>query len=260
MESTQPDGIDAVTHDGVCRITVRRPATRNALTSADRWGLADALARADADPGCRTVVITGAGDHYCSGGDVSEFAERKDRTAAQTYGLTTAQVVFRTLRGMRTPTIARVRGVAAGAGMFLALGCDIVVADESAQFFAAHMRLGVVPDWGAVWLMPRLVGQAKAKALLLTGGTIGAADAAACGLIAEYTSSETLDERVDWYCRRIASFPARVVELTRMGIDRSLDTSLGEFLAWEATTIGEVMSSDEHARRVAEFLARQRGS
>jgi enoyl-CoA hydratase/carnithine racemase len=257
---TAAEGVRSITEDGTCRITIDRPGTHNALTIADRVALARALAVADDDPECRVVVVTGAGENFCSGGDINEFAHRRGREEAESYGRTTAQLVFRTLRAMRTPTLARVRGAAAGAGMFLALGCDVVVADETAVFHAAHLRLGVVPDWGAVWLLPRLVGVARAKALLLTGGSIAAAEARRDGMIAECVPVEALDERIDWYCAKVATFPVRAIELTRAGLDRSLDVSLAEFLEWEAVGIGELMSGDEHAALVSEFLNRRNGS
>jgi 2-(1,2-epoxy-1,2-dihydrophenyl)acetyl-CoA isomerase len=252
------DGVAVHLEKGVARITISHQHRRNALTADDRWALTEALRSADENPSCTAIVVTGAGEHFCSGADIREFTVRRDRASAETYALTAAQTVFRTLRTLSTPVIARVRGVAAGAGMFLALGCDIVVADESASFFAAHLRLGVAPDWGAIWLMPRLVGLPRAKALLLTGGSIDATEAAHCGLIAECTPIDRLDERVDWYCGRIASFPPGVVAATRLGLDRSLDTPMDDFLAWEASVIADAMSSDEHADRVAAFLAGQR--
>jgi 2-(1,2-epoxy-1,2-dihydrophenyl)acetyl-CoA isomerase len=236
-------------------IEIDRPARRNALTVDDRLALAEHLRAADRAPDVRVIVVTGAGGTFCSGGDVHEFARRRDQAESEAYAETTAQAVFRTVRSMRTPTIARVQGVAAGAGMFLALGCDIVIADESATFHPAHLRLGLVPDWGAVWLLPRLVGVARAKLLLLTGQTLRATKAAEWGLIAECVPQAQLDEQVTEYVDCIASLPPTALALTRQGLDASLDVPLGSFLAWERKALGVTMSSDEHYDRVQAFLA-----
>jgi 2-(1,2-epoxy-1,2-dihydrophenyl)acetyl-CoA isomerase len=251
-----PEGVEITQAGGVRRIMLNRPSRRNALTETDRWTLSTALKEADHDPEVRVVVITGSGESFCAGGDIHEFAQERDRISAQIYGLTTAQTVFRALRGMRTPSVARVRGAAAGAGMFLAVGCDIVVADSTAFFLPAHLALGVMPDWGAIWLMPRLVGAARAKAALLTGTRITAETAADWGLIAECTTADQLDERVNWYCQRICSFPSEAIAWTRRGLDQSEDFTLPEFLDWEAQAIAELMPAAEHRDRVAAFLSR----
>jgi 2-(1,2-epoxy-1,2-dihydrophenyl)acetyl-CoA isomerase len=249
------EGVLVAAEDGTCRITLSRPRQRNALSTQDRLTLRDALIRADADPAIRTIVITGAGDHFCAGGDVREFADRKDHSAAYAYALTIAQATFRAMRRMRTPTIARVRGVAAGAGMYLALGCDIVVADETASFHPAHLRLAVIPDWGAIWLLPRLVGLARAKAIALSGDSVPAATAAEWGLIADCVPESELDGAVQSYCAKIAAIAAVPVALTRVGLDGALDRSLSEFLEWEADAIADVMSRPEHHEQVSAFLA-----
>ncbi len=145
-----------------------------------------------------------------------------------------AQATFRALRGLRKPTIAKVEGAAAGAGMFLALGCDIVVAADTARFVASHLNLALPPDWGGIWLLPRLIGLARAKALLLTGRPVGAVQAADWGLIAEAVPAADLDATVAGYGAALAAAPPLPLGLARLGLDRSLDTPLDAFLRWEA--------------------------
>lgn len=251
------EGLVVTDRGAVRHLELNRPKRRNALLQEDRTGLREALLDADEDESIRVVVITGHGDHFCAGGDVTEFQHRRTRREAEVYAVSMAQAVFRAMRSMRKPTIARVRGVAAGAGMFLALGTDIVIADETARFYPAHLQLAVVPDWGAVWLLPRLVGMARAKAAILRGEPIGADTAASWGMIAESVSSDELDQVVDDYCERIVAIPEVPVALTRRGLDRSLDLSVGEFLEWEADVIADVMTRPEHHERVDAFVARR---
>ena len=255
----EPDGrgVRTTTRGATRIVELDRRERRNAVMQEDRPALVAALEEADRDPQVRVVVVTGHGEHFCAGGDIREFTVRRDRSEALHYSLSNDQAVFRALRSMSTPTIARVRGVAAGAGMYTALGCDIVIADTTAYFYPAQVTLAVIPDWGAIWLMPRLVGMARAKAALLTGDKIAAAKAAEWGLIAECVEPDELDAVVDRYCERIAALAALPVELTRRGLDESVDRSLDAFLRWEAEATADVLTSSEHHERVDEFLERR---
>lgn len=250
-------GIRATTREHVETIEIARPDRRNALSREDRFALRAALETADRDPAVRVVVITGHRDHFCAGGDIREFTLERDRAEAHRYALTAAQAVFRTVRVMRTPTVARVRGAAAGAGMALALGCDIVVAERGAFFHPAHLDLAVVPDWGLIWLLPRMIGMARAKSALLGGQRIPAERAAEWGMIAECVDSAELEAVVNRYCVRIASIPELPIALTRLGLDGSIDRSLEAFLEWEAAATADVMSRPEHRERVHAFLTRR---
>jgi 2-(1,2-epoxy-1,2-dihydrophenyl)acetyl-CoA isomerase len=250
-------GIISATREHVETIEINRPDRRNALSREDRFALRSALRDADRDPNVRVIVLTGAGEHFCSGGDVREFTVERDWDAAHEYALTAAQMVFRTVRAMQTPTVARVRGAAAGAGMSLALGCDIDIADTGAFFHPAHLDLAVIPDWGLLWLLPRLVGTARAKAILLGRRRVAAQLAADWGLIAECVEPGELDKVVTNYCARLAEVPPVPMGLARQGLDRSLDTALEPFLNWEASAIADTVSRPEHRERVDRFLTRR---
>ncbi|MCA1845325.1 MAG: enoyl-CoA hydratase/isomerase family protein, partial [Actinobacteria bacterium] len=165
---------------------------------------------------------------------------------------------FRTLRGLRTPTIASVEGVAVGAGMFLALAWDIVVAADDARFIASHLNLALPPDWGGIWLVPRLVGLARAKALLLTRRPLPARQAADWGLIAEAVPVADLDATVAGYCEGLTAAPPLPLGLARLALDRSLDTPLDDFLQWEADAVALCLTTPEHRDRVQAFLAAKR--
>ena len=239
---------------GVRRLTLDRVEVRNALTIDLRRLLPEALAAADADPAVRVVVVTGAGGHFCAGADINEFDRTWTPDEAAEYVATLAQPTFRALRAMSTPTVARVEGTAAGAGMFLALGCDIVVAADDARFVASHLNLALPPDWGGLWLLPRLIGLARAKALLLTGRPISGTRAADWGLIAEAVPAADLDGTVAGYTTALAAAPPHPLGLARLGLDRSFDTPLDAFLPWEAEAVAGCLSAPEHRARVAAFL------
>jgi enoyl-CoA hydratase/carnithine racemase len=245
-------------HDGVRTLTLDRVEVRNALTLELRRRLPEALAAADADPAVRVIVVTGAGGHFCAGADISEFDRSWTPSEAADYVTSLAQGTFRALRGLRTPTVAKVEGVAAGAGMFLALGCDIVVAADDARFIAAQLNLALPPDWGGIWLLPRLAGLARAKMLLLTGRPLPAPQAADWGLIAEAVPKDDLDPTVAGYCQALAAAPPLPLGLARLGLDQSLDTPLDAFLAWEADAVALCLTTPEHQQRVQSFLQKKR--
>jgi 2-(1,2-epoxy-1,2-dihydrophenyl)acetyl-CoA isomerase len=243
---------------GVRRLTLDRVEVRNALTIELRRQIPEALAAADADPAVRVVVLTGAGGHFCAGADINAFDRDWTPAEAAEYVTTLAQPTFRALRAMATPTVARVEGTAAGAGMFLALNCDIVVAAEDARFVASHLNLALPPDWGGLWLLPRLVGLARAKALLLTGRPISGVRAADWGLIAEAVPTADLDTTVAGYTEALSAAPPLPLGLARLGLDRSLDTPLDAFLDWEADAMTRGLTSPEHRARVQAFLEAKR--
>lgn len=244
---------------GVRTLTLDRVAVRNALSIDLRRRLPEALTAADADPAVRVVVITGAGGHFCAGADIAGLDRDWTPADAADYMTCLAQATFRALRGLRKPTVAKVEGVAAGAGMFLALGCDIVVAADDARFVASHLNLAIPPDWGGIWLLPRLVGLARAKALLLTGRPLPAVRAAEWGLIAEAVPAADLDATVAGYCQAMAAAPPLPLGLARLGLDRSLDTPLDEFLQWEAAAVAQCLATPEHRQRVQVFLRSRSG-
>lgn len=241
--------------DGVRTLTLDRVEVRNALTVELRRQLPEALATADADPAVRVIVITGAGGHFCAGADIGGLNRDWTESEAAEYMASLAQPTFRTLRSLHTPTVARIEGLAAGAGMFLALGCDIVIAADDARFMASHLKLGLPPDWGGLWLLPRLVGLARAKAILLTGRPLPASRAVEWGLIAEAVPAADLDATIADYCRALAAAPPLPLGLARLGLDRSLDIPLDAFLQWEADAVARCLPSPEHRERVQAFLA-----
>src|SRR5207302_7987001 len=137
-------------------------------------------------------------------------------------------------------------------------GCDIVVAADDARFVASHLNLALPPDWGGIWLLPRLIGLARAKALLLTARAVTAPQASDWGLIAEAVPVADLDTTVAGYCGALAAAPPLPLGLARLGLDRSLDTPLDAFLRWEADAVALCLTAPEHRQRVQTFIDAKR--
>jgi 2-(1,2-epoxy-1,2-dihydrophenyl)acetyl-CoA isomerase len=212
----------------IARITLNRPDRLNSFTRAMHAELRDALAElGDA----RVVVLTGAGRGFCAGQDLN------DRAVAPGEAVDLGETVeeswnplIRTLAGLSQPVIARVNGVAAGAGANIALACDIVIAAKSAKFIQSFSALGLIPDSGGSWHLPRLVGQARALGLALTGEPLPAEKAAEWGLIWTAVEDEVLDAEVDAIAAKLASLPplglAAIKSIVRSSWSRTLDQEL----------------------------------
>jgi 2-(1,2-epoxy-1,2-dihydrophenyl)acetyl-CoA isomerase len=214
--------------DGIARITLNRPDRLNSFTRAMHGELRDALANlGDA----RVVVLTGAGRGFCAGQDLN------DRAVAPGEAVDLGETVedswnplIRTLATLPQPVIARVNGVAAGAGANIALACDLVIAAKSAKFIQSFSALGLIPDSGGSWHLPRLVGQARALGLALTGEPLPAEKAAEWGLIWKAVDDEQLDIEVDAVAAKLASLPplglAAIKQIIRTSGSRTLDEEL----------------------------------
>src|SRR5206468_4778426 len=189
----------------VARITLNRPDRLNSFTAAMHGEFRDALARVGE---ARVIVLTGAGRGFCAGQDLNDRAVAPDEEVD--LGETVQQCwnpLIRTLTSLPQPVIARMNGVAAGAGANIALACDIVVAAKSAKFIQSFSAIGLIPDSGGTWALPRLVGQARALGLALTGDPLPADRAAEWGLIWKAVDDEALDAEVDAIANKLASLP-----------------------------------------------------
>ena len=220
--------ITAFTADGVARITLNRPERLNSFTRAMHGELHEALANlGDA----RVVVLTGAGRGFCAGQDLNDRAVAPGEAAD--LGETVEACwnpLIRALASLPKPVIARVNGVAAGAGANIALACDLVVAARSAKFIQSFSALGLIPDSGGSWHLPRLVGQARALGLALTGEPLPAERAAEWGLIWKCVDDDALDAEVDALASKLAALPplglAAIKRIIRTTGERTLDQEL----------------------------------
>src|ERR1044071_8691681 len=172
--------------DRIATLTLNRPDRLNALGDTLREDLLDAVSKAAADPNVGVLVVTGAGRGFCSGGDVKSMSERAETGAPSPTNERFAPIRDRIILAMRDcpkPIIAAINGAAAGAGMNLALACDMRIASSAAKFSQAFVKRGLHPDWGGTWFLPRIVGTAKACELIFTGDSLDAAQALELGIV-----------------------------------------------------------------------------
>ena len=244
---------------GVARITLNRPDKLNALTRPLLLKLAAALDRAAADPAVRAVILTGAGRAFSAGQDLGEAAFLGDdpeaevaRSLDQFY-----HPVLTRLHALPIPVIAAVNGIAAGAGANLALNCDIVLAARSASFVQAFTRIALVPDCGGTWLLPRLVGLARAKQLMLLAEPLMAEDAAAWGLIAQAIHDETFEPEVEALATRLAQGPSLAYGLLKQALAASATNDLATQLDLERDLQAQAADSADFREGVAAFAEKR---
>ena len=219
-----------VTRDaGVATVTINRPQRKNAVTG-DMWGqLAETFRALSADAEVRCVVITGAGGEFCSGADLSARSA-SGRPVHQLAAMRSVNDAALSLHRMPQPTIAKVRGVAVGAGCNLALGCDLVVAGETARFSEIFAKRGLSLDFGGSWLLPRRIGMHRAKELALFGDIISSSEARDLGLVNRVLPDGELDAFVDGWARRLAAGPPIALALTKRMLNNSLNVTMEEAL------------------------------
>ncbi len=252
--------------DGVATITLNRPEKRNALSDNLTPALRETLLVVERDPAVRCVVITGAGKAFCAGGDVSGMgrarsassdAPRSHEDAARNLKHRQETLTLR-LHDLAKPTIASLPGAAAGAGLSIALACDLRIAAESAFVTTAFANVGLSGDYGASWLLTRLVGTAKAKELFFTARRVGAAEALALGLVNEVVADAALAERTRALATSIAAGPPIAIRYMKENLNRALDQDLRACLAVEADRMVRCAQTEDHREAVAAFLAKRK--
>jgi 2-(1,2-epoxy-1,2-dihydrophenyl)acetyl-CoA isomerase len=245
-----------VTQDGgVLTITLNRPDVLNALNRAVHQGIHDALARAKDDDSVRAVVVTGAGRGFCVGQDLQEFSTGAGDVAANLRENYHRNVLA--IRALEKPVIAAVNGAAAGAGLSLALACDVRIAARSASFVPAFVKIGLVPDSGGTWLVRRLLGTARAFEWLTTGRRLGADEARDWGLVSEVVEDEELPERMREVAALFAAMPTRAVWQTKRLLDAAETSTFAEQLELEAATQAELTRTPDFQEGVAAFLGKR---
>lgn len=243
---------------GIATITIDRPAAKNALGPEEWTALRARVDEAAADDGVRVVVVTGAGDTFSAGGDLKTMPERLALPhEARKASLLAAAGVIPALRALPKPVIARIDGVALGAGLSLALGCDVRIASSRARLGAAFHRVGLTGDFGLLWLLPRVVGPTRAMDLLLRAEPIDAARAEAIGLVTRVVEPDRLDAEVDAYARRLAAGPPVAQGLTKRGLHHALEVDLATMLAWEADAQATCSHTADAHEGVRAFLERR---
>jgi enoyl-CoA hydratase/carnithine racemase len=243
----------------VALLTLNRPRVRNAIDDGMRTELTQALQQIGQDDAVRAVVLTGAGQSFCSGGDIAAMQQRLSappgevsgngwRRQRRTHGLVT------TLHHLDKPTIAAVNGAAAGLGCDLTLCCDFIVAAESAYFVMSFIQRALVPDGGGLYFLPRRVGVAKAKELIYSARRVPAAEALSIGLADRVVPPERLlAEALEW-ASALADAAPTALALSKSMLNRTFELSLEQALAMGAEAQAICYTTDEHRASVAEFL------
>ncbi|MFI6936659.1 enoyl-CoA hydratase/isomerase family protein [Streptomyces sp. NPDC050287] len=247
------------TDNQVCRITLNRPETLNALTPDLRERIIRLLDEASADADVRAVVITGTGRGFCAGADLRGTGATGQRTAGDVARTlrTGAQRLVAAVLDCEKPVIAAVNGTAAGLGAHLALACDLVLAAESARFIEVFVRRGLVPDGGGAYLLPRLVGPQRAKELMFFGDALTATDAERLGLVNRVVPDAELDKTAREWAARLAAGPTRALALTKQLVNASLDTDRATAFAAEAAAQEINMTTADAQEGVRSFMERR---
>ena len=252
--------LDVATADRICTITMNRPEVYNALNDTLTYELQDALKNAARDKSVSVVVLTGAGKAFCSGQDLGALKKKYVPGYVPHLGEDLRKrynPVASRLREMDKPVIAAVNGVAAGAGLSFALACDIRIASERASFIEVFINVGLIPDSGSTWTLPRLVGLGKAMELCFTGDTVHAAEALRIGLVNRVVPAEELLTETNALAGRIAGLPARGIALTKRLLNQSYDNDLAAQLEAEAFAQETAALTEDHYEGVVAFIEKR---
>jgi 2-(1,2-epoxy-1,2-dihydrophenyl)acetyl-CoA isomerase len=241
------------TQGAVRVITLNRPASLNSFTAAMHGVLLQALEAAAADPAVRCVLITGAGRGFCAGQDLNDPDMVGDVDVGAVLERFYRPLALR-VRTLPVPVIAAVNGVAAGAGANLALCCDLVVAARSASFIQAFSKIGLVPDCGGTWLLPRLVGRARALGLAMTGDKLPAEEAQRIGLIWQCVDDAALMDSALALGQRLAAMPSKALAETRRVFDAAMGLDFDAALGLEAQTQRVLGRAPDFREGVAAFF------
>jgi len=256
-----PDNPDSTlliaTHGPVRVLTLHRPAALNSFTGAMHVALRLALEEAAADASVRALVVTGSGRAFCAGQDLNDSAlAGPDADVGDLVERLYKPLALR-IRSMPVPVIAAVNGVAAGAGANFALGCDMVIAARSASFIQAFAKIGLIPDCGGTWLLPRLAGRARAIGLAMTGDKLAADEAARIGLIWQCVDDVALMDTALALATKLASLPTRALAETRLAIDEAIGMDYADALSNEARRQGALGRAHDSREGVAAFVAKR---
>lgn len=239
-------------------ITLNRPESRNPLDADTQDALIAAVARLETEPGVRVGILTGAGSAFSSGGNVRRMGEAAtagpaERTPAQAraYYRHGIQRIPRAIEAVEVPIIAAVNGAAIGAGCDLTCMCDLRIAAESARFAESFVKLGIIPGDGGAWLLPRVVGFAKASEMALTGDAISAQEALACGLVSRVVPDDQLMEAARALAGRIAANPPQAVRMTRKLLRSAWTATLDQVLELSAGMQAVAHTTQDHKEALA---------
>ena len=245
------------TQDGIATLSLNRPEVYNALNDEITYELQDALKAVAKDDAIRVLVLTGEGKAFCSGQDLKSASGQEKRSFMESLHKRYNPIV-RAMRNLPKPIICRLNGVAAGAGCSLALACDIIVASEKASLIEVFINIGLVPDSGSSYFLPRLVGMAKAFELCSMGSKVKAVEAAQLGLINKVVPADQLDDAVKQHADYFANAPTKSIGLIKKMLQKSATSTLDEMLDYEAYCQEIAGSSADYKEGVTAFLEKRK--
>jgi 2-(1,2-epoxy-1,2-dihydrophenyl)acetyl-CoA isomerase len=253
-----PDLIETI-DQGVATLTLNRPESLNALSMDIRHGLLESLDRLghDNDVGC--IILTGSGRGFCAGGDVKSMGERSARGfEARAAGIRNSNRIPLMMRAIPKVIIGMVNGVAVGAGLSMALACDLRIAARSARFGTGFAKIGLSGDWGGTWTLTRLVGTAKARELYFLGDMISAETAASIGLVNQVVDDDALLTATTAIARRIAAMPRIALGYTKKNLHEAETGAFSATLEMEAIHQARCSQTEDHREAVAAFKEKRK--
>ena len=237
-------------------ITLNRPEAFNSFDRVMGRAFQEELDKAASDDSVRCIVITGEGRAFCAGQDLKEVTA-PDAPNFKIIVEETYNASIRRICAMRKPIVAAVNGVAAGAGANIALACDLTIATDSASFIQAFSKIGLIPDSGGTWWLPRLVGMQRAKALAFFGEKLCARDAVEMGLIYKSVNDEQFHTEIETISTKLASMPTFAIGLTKAAFHKGMNSDLDEQLDRELDYQFRAADSDDYSEGVASFLEKR---
>jgi 2-(1,2-epoxy-1,2-dihydrophenyl)acetyl-CoA isomerase len=248
--------LNQIVENGVCTLTLNRPQVFNSFNQEMAFELQAALDFCAQEEKIRAVVITGEGKAFCAGQDLAEATD-PNGPALQDIVAKHYNPIILKIRALEKPVIAAVNGVAAGAGANIALACDIVIAKESAAFIQAFSKIGLIPDSGGTFFLPRLVGAQKALALMLTGEKVMAPDAEAMNMIYKAVSDDAFEQTVSSLAAQLAKMPTKAFGLTKKAVNASFNQTLEEQLILEEQLQTQAGQTHDFNEGVQAFLEKR---
>ena len=243
---------------GIVKLTINRPEVRNALNTATRQDIRNAIEEIEKDGDVRVVIITGAGEKaFISGADITAF---KDATPImmEESASTLGQQLLSDIENLSVPVIAMINGFCLGGGQELAMCCDIRIASENAKFGQPEVNVGIFPGAGGTQRLPRLIGWGKAKELIYTGRIIDATEAERIGLVDKVVPLEKLEEEVNQLAETIASKSPLIIKLAKKAINKGMYTDLAAGLAYEKANFALCFATEDHTEGVTAFLEKRK--
>ena len=241
----------------VAWLTLQRPEVFNSFNRSMALELQRELDACNANAEVRCVVLTGSGKAFCAGQDLQEVVAA-DGPSMQTILQEHYNPIIRRIRALEKPVIAAVNGVAAGAGANIALACDIVIASESASFIQAFSKIGLIPDSGGTFFLPRIIGFQKASALMMTGEKVPATEAERLGMVYKVFSDETFLESVSQLALQLAAMPTRGLAFTKQALNRAMYHDLGSQLELEDRLQRMAGQTHDYQEGVQAFLEKRK--